>query len=155
MSGFKRTWTWPHWILHLIHTSTRYCTAWLIKTKRSEEIICIIFLIWIWPPKYFLSDNGGEFNNEVYWQMNEKLNVETCTTAAKSQFSNGIVERHNLRVAETMEKTDDEKYEPEIVLAWDVNAINALQNHLGHNLNELSLGFKIKCPQFWLINYLH
>ena len=48
------------WILHLIDTSTRYSAARLIKTKRSEEIICNIFLMWIsyfGPPKCVLSDN--------------------------------------------------------------------------------------------------
>ena len=69
------------------------------------------------PPKHFLSDNGGEFNNGGYWQMNEKLIIETCTTAVESPFNNGTVERHNLIVAEAMEKTlEDEKCEPEIAL---------------------------------------
>ena len=53
-------------------------------------------------PVHFLSDNGSEFNNDNYRQMNEKLNIETCTTAAESPFSNGTVERHNLIVAEAM-----------------------------------------------------
>ena len=59
----------------------------------------------------------GEFNNEGYRQMNEKLNIETCTTAAESPFSNGTVECYNLIVAEAMKKTsDDEKCVPEIAL---------------------------------------
>ena len=53
-----------------------YFAARLIKTKRSEEIICNIFLMWIsyfGTPKRFLCENGGEeFNNEGYRQMNEK-----------------------------------------------------------------------------------
>ena len=66
--------------------------------------------------------------------MNEKLNIEMCTITAKSPFSNGTVEHHNLIVAEAMEKTlEVEKCEPEIVLAWTVNAKNALQNHYGHS----------------------
>ena len=59
-----------YWILHLIDTSTRYSAVRLIKTKRSEKIIRNIFLMWIsyfGHPKYFLNDNGGEFNNERYW----------------------------------------------------------------------------------------
>ena len=79
-----------------------------------------------------MSDNWAEFNNEGYQQMNEKLNIETCTTAAENPFSNGIMECHNLIVAETMEKTlENEKCESEIALAWSVNAKNALQNHWG------------------------
>ena len=38
---------------------------------------------------------------------------------AESLFSNGIVERHNKVIYETMMKTkDDAKCEPEIALAW-------------------------------------
>ena len=55
------------------------------------------------PPKCFFSGNWGEFNKEGYCQINEKFNIETCTTTAESPFSNGIVEHHNLIVAEVME----------------------------------------------------
>ena len=62
--------------------------------------------MWIYfgPPKHFSSGNGGEFNNKRYQQMNEKLNIETCTRAAASQFTNGTVEHRNLRIPEAMEK---------------------------------------------------
>ena len=60
--------------------------------------------------------------------MNEKLNIEICTTAVESPFSNDIGEHHNLIVSETMEKTFvDEKYELEIALGWAVSAKNTLQ----------------------------
>ena len=46
--------------------------------------------------------------------------------------------------AEVMEKTlEDEKCEPEIALVWDISAKNVLQNHLGHNPNEVVVGFNI------------
>ena len=54
-----------------------------------------------------------------YWQMNEKLNIETCTTAVESPFSNGTGKHHNLIVAETMKKkktSEDEKHKLEIAL---------------------------------------
>ena len=70
-----------------------------------------------------MNDNRGEFNNEGYWQMNEKKNMETCSAAVESPFSNGTVEHYNLIVAEAMEKTlEDEKCEPEIALVWAINA---------------------------------
>ena len=53
-------------------------------------------------PWCFLSDNRGEFNNENYQQMNEKLIIKTCTTAVESLFSNDSVECHNLIIAEIM-----------------------------------------------------
>ena len=55
--------------------------------------------------KLFFRDNGSGDNLEDYQQMNEKLTVETCPTAAESPFSKGTVERHSLIVTETMEKT--------------------------------------------------
>ena len=53
-------------------------------------------------PRKFLSDNGGEFINNSYQEMNEKLNIGTATTAAESPFSNEIADRHNLLKAEAM-----------------------------------------------------
>ena len=86
------------WILHLIDCATRYSAACLITTKRKEVIVQRLFQTWIsyfGCPKKFHSDNGGEFANEVFREMNEKLGVETSTTASESPFSNGVVERHN------------------------------------------------------------
>ena len=47
------------------------------------------------PPKCFLMENKREFNNKGYRQMNEKLNIETCTTAMESPFSSSNVEYHH------------------------------------------------------------
>ena len=138
------------WILHLIDTATRYSAAQLIKTKKQDEIIKRIYLMWIsyfGAPRRFLTDNGGEFSNDHYRQMNEKLNIETCTTAGESPFSNGTCERHNLMVAEGMKKTiEDEKCAPEIALSWSVSAKNALSNNSGHSPNEMVFGFNINTP---------
>ena len=60
-------------------------------------------------------------------RFNQKLNIESTTTAAESPFSNGMVERHNLILAEAMIKViEDVKYSPDIVLAWADSATNAL-----------------------------
>ena len=83
------------WILHLIDAATRYSAACMINTKHQDEIMSRIYSMWIAYfrcPSKFLSDNGGEFNNDSYQEMNQKLNIETTTTAAESPLSNGIVE---------------------------------------------------------------
>ena len=108
------------WILHMIDSKTRYSAATLVSNKKSATIIKAVYRIWISyfgsPSGKFLSDNGGEFNNEQYREMNEKLNVESITTAAESPFSNGIVERHNLVLIEAMNKTiKSEKCEPSVL----------------------------------------
>ena len=88
-----------------------------------------------------MSDNGGEFNNDSYQEMNEKLNVVTSTTAAESPFSNGMVERHNLVLYETMQKTMmDIKCGANVALAWACSSKNCLQNHDGFSPNQLVFG---------------
>ena len=83
--------------------------------------------------------------------MNEKLNMETYTTAVESPF-NDTVECHNLIVTEAMKKTfEDEKCEPKIALAGTVSTKIALQNHLGHSKFSLIsfLHWKLQQPVRW------
>ena len=138
------------WILHLIDTATRYSAACLINTKKQDEIVKKIFSMWITyfgAPCKFLSDNGGEFANATFREMNEKLNVITATTAAESPWSNGIVERHNAVLYESMMKTiSDTKCDADIALAWAVSAKNSLQNHDGFSPNQLVFGRNISLP---------
>ena len=80
-------------------------------------------------------------------EMNEKLNIESTTTAAESPFSNDIVERHNLILSEAMLKTiEDVKCDPEVALAWAVSAKNALQNNGGFSPNQLVFGRNPNVP---------
>ena len=138
------------WILHLLDAATRYSGASLIRSKRAEVIINNVFQHWIryfGRPTKFLSDNGGEFANEQYREMNEKLGVETATTAAESPFSNGTVERHNAVLAETMAKTKaDTNCDDEMALAWACSSKNALSNSGGHSPNERVFGRNINLP---------
>ena len=138
------------WILHLIDASTRYSAACLVKTKMQEEIVRKIFNNWIayfGAPQKMLTDNGGEFANETFREMNEKLNVCSDTTAAESPWSNGIVERHNAILYESMMKTiNDTHCDPEIALAWAVSAKNTLQNNAGYSPNQLVFGRNVNLP---------
>ena len=84
--------------LHLNDAATCYSADCLINTKHQDEIMSRIYSMWtayFGCPRKFLSDNGGEFNNDSYREVNEKLNIETATTAAESPFSKGIVERQS------------------------------------------------------------
>ena len=135
------------WILHLIDSATRYSTARIVTTKKQEVIIQAIYESWIvyfGPPVQFLSDNGGEFSNQGFRDMCEKMNIKTKTTAAESPFSNGMCERHNLVVFETMKKVlESEHCDPKTALAWGISAKNALSNHLGYSPNELVFGYNV------------
>ena len=138
------------WILHIIDSATRYSAACIIKTKKKEVVVSRIFQVWIsylGAPKKFLTDNGGEFANQVLIEMNEKLGVETATTAGESPWSNGIVERHNATLYEAMSKTlRDTNCDPEMALAWAVSAKNALLNNGGYSPNQLVFGFNTNFP---------
>ena len=69
-------------------------------------------------PRKILTDNGGEFSNDKFREMNEKLNVETSTTIAEIPSCNGSAERHNLSLAKAMLKTiKDIKCAPDVALA--------------------------------------
>lgn len=138
------------WVLHLIDAFSRYSAACIVTSKTQEEIMNKIFLMWIayfGAPHSFLSDNGGEFSNHGFREMNEKLNVKTMTTAGESPFSNGMVERHNLVVYETMQKTMLEtKCNVHTALAWAVSSKNTLQNHAGYSPNQLVFGHNPNMP---------
>ena len=66
---FKR-WSYGEkiWLLHLVDHLTRYSASCVIRSKKKEVIVEVIFKIWIsvfGNAQTFLVDNGGEFDNEV------------------------------------------------------------------------------------------
>ncbi|CAF2215336.1 unnamed protein product [Rotaria magnacalcarata] len=136
-------------ILHLIDHATRYSAACVVKNKTSNEIIDSIFKIWIsvfGSPRQFLSDNGGEFNNDEFRQMAEAFNVIVRTTAAESPWSNGLNERHNGVLGVMVLKIlADVKCSFSTALAWAISAKNTLHNAHGYSPNQLVFG---KNPNF-------
>ena len=142
------------WILHFIDAYSRRSNAVLIKTKRDTEITKQIFSQWIKNhgcPKKFLADNGGEFANEKYKVMCEKLNIEVCHTAAESPWSNGMVERHNAVLNECFQKIlADKKCDPEMALAWAVSAKNSLHNNNGFSPDQLTYGKNVNYPSVFV-----
>ena len=65
------------WILHFIDDATRYSAARLIRTKDPDEIIqhvyFIINLYGLHTSVVQKNFSKGEFSNETYREMNEKL----------------------------------------------------------------------------------
>ena len=91
----------------MVDHATRYSAAAIISSKQKEVIIDKIFKHWIaifGTPNLFLSNNGGEFNNELFREMGEQLNINIKTTAAESPWSNTIVEKKNGVTGNIMEK---------------------------------------------------
>ena len=77
------------YILHMIDHLTRYSSACIIRDKTKETIVEKILEYWIrifGSPKYFLTDNGGEFVNRDMIDLAEKFNISLRTTAAESAW---------------------------------------------------------------------
>ena len=75
------------WFIHVVDYLTRYSVSCVIHSKRKEDILEIIFKIWMaifGSPKSFLVDNGGEFNNSEFISFCENFNINIKTTAAES-----------------------------------------------------------------------
>ena len=95
------------YFLVIVDYATRYCAASVINDKKPETIIQGIFTSWIslfGSPKKLLSDNGGEFNNSQMRQLGETFNIRLMTTAAESPWSNGVCERLNGVLGDSVRK---------------------------------------------------
>ena len=135
---------------HLIDHRTRFSTSKVIYSKNKETLIESIFTHWIaifGRPYVFLSDNGGEYNNEHFIDMCDKLGVHVITTGAEAAWSNGIVERHHALLSRNVKKiVEDTGCSIETALAWAVNAKNELSNINGYSPYQLLLGINPKIP---------
>ena len=137
-------------IIHIIDHATRFSAAAVIKSKRKEDIVDSLFKHWIaifGPPRTILSDNGGEFNNNVFRELGEQFNI-IKTTAAESPWSNGIVERHNAVLGKMINKLlldESVKYSFDVVVAWVVSAKTASKSCYGYSPNQLVFG---RIPSF-------
>ena len=131
-------------LLHLIDHATHLSASAVIPSKKPETIIKKIFQIWISVyglPEKFLSDNGGEFANQEFVNMCEATNINFKLTSAESPCSNGLVERHNLVLADMLDKILEETTSSiEIALAWAINAKNSLSNFHGFSPYQLAIG---------------
>ena len=131
-------------VLHLIDHATRFSSAGVISSKDGDVNISKIFQIWISTfglPKQILSDNGGEFANDDFRIMAEKLNTTVRTTAAESPWSNGINERHNATLENMDSKVmSDTGCSLDIAVSWAVASKNTLANVYGYSPNQLVFG---------------
>ena len=94
-----------------------------------------------------MTHNGGEFTNDDFREMGEKLNTAIKTTAAESPWSNGIIERHNAIIGNMTEKIHNEtKCTMDIAIASAVSSKNALANVHGYSPNQLVFGYNLNFP---------
>ena len=134
----------------MVDMSTRYCIATVIKNKTAETIIKALFTFWITifgAPAQILSDNGGEFNNDVMRSLSDAYGIRLLCTAAESPWSNGMCERLNAILGMSVQRVmDDSKCNVETALAWAVAARNSLHNFSGYSPNQLVFGSNPSFP---------
>ena len=94
---------------------------------------------------FFLSDNGGEFNNELSREIGKQLNINIKTTAAESLWFNGIVEKQNGVIGNVMEKVMSD-VGCSLEIAWCISAKNSLLNSYGYSPNQLVFGYNPNFP---------
>ena len=78
------------YIVPMVDHPSRYSAGAIISSKQKEVIIDKIFKHWIaisGTPNLFLSDNGREFNNELFREMCKQLSSNIKTNAAESPWS--------------------------------------------------------------------
>ncbi len=133
--------------VEVIDEFTRLSNAVIIPNKKPESIVKAIMMGWI--EKYgicdkLLHDLGGEFNGNPLIEILGILGIRQMTTAAYSPFSNGVVERHNAVIKNTMDKLQNDSsfksLEPEILLSHAVIAKNSLLNRHGFSPFQLVFG---------------
>ena len=67
-----------------------------------------IWISYFGQPKKFIADNGGEFSNTEYTDMCEVFGIEMVKTGAVSLWLNGMCERYNGALKESILKTFEE-----------------------------------------------
>ncbi|XP_063726781.1 uncharacterized protein LOC134854457 [Symsagittifera roscoffensis] len=137
--------------LHLIDLFTRFSVACIIHNKLPETIISAVLRNWclvFGPPGTFMSDRGGEFNNERFLSMTECYNIRVISSASYSPWSNGVVERHNAIVTEAFWKTrsSGESTDDNLCLQFAVHAKNCLSNASGFTPFQLVFGSSPNLP---------
>ena len=138
------------WIFHIVDLATRYTVGVLIESKETKVIMKNLMKFWFCyfgSRKKIHSDCGGEFSSDLFREMNERFGIETSTTPAEAPDANGVVERANKVLYESMMKTrEDVGCDTETALAWAVSAKNCLQNVYGFSPNQLVLSQNITMP---------
>jgi hypothetical protein len=124
--GLTETREGYHGLLTIVEYVSKFPWAFPIKTKTKEEISARLwdFFGQYGPVKEILTDNGGEFNNEMVEHLISKLNMAHKTTSPYQPRTNGLVERFNHVFVESLRKVVDEdvenwtEYLPFVLLAY-------------------------------------
>ena len=75
-------------------------------------------------------------------ELCEAFNITVKTTGAEAPWSNGLIERHNLIIANMLDRVLEEhpQLDFDVALSWCVHAKNSLSNCHGFSPYQLSMG---------------
>ena len=128
--------------LHIIDEFTRFSNATIIRSKTA--VIKKFLQCWIsifGAPQNVISDNEREFDSYEFRDLSKNFNITVKTTPAYSPWSNGLCEKHNHMLAETVLKAmEDNKCDWETAITWSVCAKNSLINSKGFSPYQLVFG---------------
>ena len=84
----------------IVDCFTRFVTLYASKTKDADEAaeIMVQQMGHYGTPAQFLSDNGGEYINDIIGELLNMTGTEHVSTIAHSHEENSIVERHNAEI---------------------------------------------------------
>ena len=137
-------------IVHLADHSTRLSASSFIPNKNPDTILTDMFKILIsvyGTPEKFSADNGGEFANSKFIEMAESLGITVKTVAGESPLSKGLIERHNLVVAEMLDQVlEDTQCHSDLAVSWCINAKIPLHSIHGFSFYQLAIGKNPKLP---------
>ena len=96
------------------------------------------------------NDNGDEFMSKDFIDFCENFKIKIAT-AAESSWSNGICERHNAIITETLLKVkEDSNCNWERVLALALSAKSSLINVNGFSPHQIVFSKNIKIPSIYV-----
>ena len=93
------------------------------------------------PPRRILTDNGREFQNDLFYEMCESMDIKVLTTAAESPWSNGKCEKMVGLLKEGLRKMKEEGCKDHrSALCWTITARNRILRENGYSPNQLVYG---------------
>ena len=98
IGGLPKTKRGNKWIMTMVDSLSKFPVAIPLKTKSKAEVARAYWENWVTlygPPKEILTDQGTEFTNSLFEEMNKMIGVEHNVTAAYNPRTNGLTERFN------------------------------------------------------------
>ena len=141
-----------NYILHVIDAFTRLSASAFITNKQTDTVVNQFARIWIsvgyGSPGKMWTDVGNEFNSDSVKELSEAFSFEVSTGAGYSAWMNGLNERNHGVIDRTFEKItyDNPTMDPEVALAWAVNAKNCFPMNNGFSSFQLVFGKNPQLP---------